>query len=128
MRRVRIDLPFPPSVNKVWRIGKNRKTGKRYIYRPDGYVRWIKQADLQWLTQKPPGHFETITGLFKTRIMLSRPDKRHRDEHNYHKGVMDWAQRVGIISDDKNSLETLSGWVTDEEAPLGMVLIITSEN
>lgn len=123
---ITVDLPFPPSVNKVWRIGRNRKTGKRFVYRSKPYITWLKCADAEWLAQKPRGMFQTIVGPFTARIMLSRPDKRRRDDSNYHKAVMDWAQRAGIIKDDANSIETRSGWVTDEEAPMGMRLIISS--
>lgn len=91
-------------------------------------MKWLKAADLQWLIQKPKGAFKTIEGPFTAQLKLSRPDKRRRDSDNYHKVVMDWAQRAGIIKDDCNSLETRVGWVTDEEAPTGAVLIITPVN
>ena len=121
---VTIDLPFPPSVNRIWRVGTNRSTGKRFVYRSKPYMKWLREADAQWMAQKPRGAFKMIEGPFKARIMLSRPDKRRRDDSNYHKVVMDFAQRVGIIKDDANCLETRSGWVMDEEAPIGMRLKI----
>lgn len=126
---VRIDLPFPPSQNRIWVGGRGRnKAGPWRIYRSKQYLTWMKVADGEWLAQKPKGAFKTIEGPFKAQLKLSRPDKRRRDSDNYHKVVMDWAQRVGIIKDDCNSLETRVGWVTDEEAPMGAVLIITPVN
>ena len=122
---VTIDLPFPPSVNRIWRIGINRKTGKRFIHRSKRYVSWLKQANLEWMAQKPRGPFKTITTPFKTHLKLSRPDKRRRDDGNYHKVVMDWAQRAQIIKDDCLSLETRIGWVEDVEAPMGARLILS---
>lgn len=121
---IAIDLPFPPSVNRVWRVKTNPKTGKRYGYRSAPYMKWLKQADNQWLEQKPRGPFKTIEGPFSIRIMLSRPDKRSRDCDNYSKAPMDWLQRAAIIKNDSLSMETRIGWVTDEEAPAGMRLII----
>lgn len=123
---IRIELPFPPSQNRIWVGGRGRKkAGPWRIYRNPSYVEWLKQADLQWLSQKPRGPFKTIDGPFKVHLKLSRPDRRVRDIDNYHKVVMDWAQRAGIIKNDCNSVETRSGWVTDEEAPMGAVLLIT---
>lgn len=95
------------------------------MYRSKPYMRWLKEADVQWLVQKPRGPFKTIEGPFKARIMLSRPDRRSRDCDNFIKVPIDWAQHAGIIKNDKNSLETRSGWVTDEEAPMGARLVIS---
>lgn len=121
---IAIDLPFPPSVNALWRIGKTR-SGKRFMYRSKPYVSWLRQADGEWMAQKPRGPFKTIDGAFRIQIKLSRPDKRSRDSDNYSKAPQDWLQHAGIIRNDSNSTETRIGWVTDEEAPMGMRLIIT---
>src|SRR3972149_3675555 len=106
---IRIELPFPPSQNHIWRSGRGR------VYRDKKYLSWLKQADLQWLSQKPRGPFKTIEGAFDVELKLSKPDKRRRDIDNYHKVVTDWAQRAGIIKDDCNTRKTTSTWVTDEE-------------
>lgn len=120
---VSIDLPFPPSVNSLWKMGRSR-TGKRIMYRTKRYISWLNEADVQWLIQKPKGRFPTIEGPFRLQILLSRPDRRSRDCDNLLKAPLDWAQHAGIISNDKNSLENRVGWATDEEAPMGMRLII----
>lgn len=122
---IRIELPFPPSQNRLWRMGRHRRTRKRIMYRSPHYLRWLKDADIQWLMQKPRGPFKTVEGAFKVHLKLSRPDRRSRDSDNYLKAPLDWAQRVQIIANDKLSLESTVGWVTDEEAPMGAVLIIT---
>lgn len=110
-------------MNRLWVVGKSR-SGKRIMYRSKPYMRWLRQADLQWLVQKPRGPFRTIEVPFKARILLSRPDKRSRDCDNYLKAPMDFLQRAGIIKNDSLSTETRIGWVTDEEAPAGMRLLI----
>lgn len=125
---IRVELPFPVSMNRVWRVGRHKRSGKRIVYRSPQYQKWIKEADSQWLIQKPRGSFKTIDGSFNARVMLSRPDKRSRDCDNLAKGVLDFAQRVGIIKNDNNALEIRSGWVTSEEAPMGCVLIISPVN
>lgn len=125
--RVRIALPFPPSVNALWRIGRSGG-GKRFLYKTKAYRSWLQAADIEWLSQKPRGPFKTIDGPFKAQVLLSRPDRRSRDSDNYLKAPLDFAQRVGIISNDCNSLESRAVWVTDEEAPEGMVLIIDPVN
>lgn len=121
---IRIELPFPPSQNGIWRQGRGRQ-GRGRVYRSKGYMRWLAQANGEWLAQKPRGPFKAIEGKFKTLLLLSRPDKRSRDSDNYNKAPLDWAQRAGIVTNDKNSQETTVRWVTDEEAPMGAVLILT---
>lgn len=87
---------------------------------------WLKEADGCWLEQKPVGRFKTIDGKFNVHLKLTRPDRRRRDADNYLKVVLDWAQHAGIIKDDCNSQDNRTSWVTDEEAPMGAVLIITA--
>ena len=120
---VTIDLPFPPSQNSIWKVGKSR-SGKRIVYRSKPYMRWLREADAQWLVQKPRGRFKTIDGPFTIRIMLSRPDKRSRDCDNMAKAPIDFLQRVGIIKNDSLSEETRVGWVEDSEAPMGMRVVV----
>lgn len=122
---IAIDLPFPPSVNALWKMGRNRRTGKRNMYRSKRYVGWLRQADGEWMAQKPRGPFKTIEGPFTVHLNLSRPDKRLRDDHNFLKAPMDWAQHAGIIRNDGDSVKSTTGWVEDCEAPMGARLIIT---
>jgi Holliday junction resolvase RusA-like endonuclease len=95
------------------------------MYRSKAYIAWLRQADGEWMIQKPRGPFKTIEGAFTVQLKLSRPDRRKRDDHNFLKATMDWAQHAGIIRDDGNSLKSTTGWVEDCEAPMGARLIFT---
>lgn len=78
------------------------------------------------MAQKPPGPFPTINQDFKYTLILSRPDRRHRDSRNYDKAPLDWAQQAGIIKNDKLGVDSRVRWGTDDEAPMGARLIITT--
>jgi len=122
MVEIAIDLPFPPSVNRVWR--SRRLNGRVIVHRSTTYTKWMKQAHLEWMAQKPPGLFKTIDQGFKYTLILSRPDRRRRDSRNYDKAVLDWAQHAGLIKDDSLALDSRIRWGLDEEAPMGARLII----
>ena len=116
---IRIELPFPPSQNAIWRSGRGR------VYRAKSYTNWLTQAYHEWLAQKPKGPFKTVEGLFDIELKFSRPDRRKRDLDNYHKVVTDFLQQAQIIKNDCNMRKTTSMWVADEEAPMGVVVLLT---
>ena len=110
IRVLTIDLPFPPSVNRIWRKGKN---GNIYLHE---HVRsWKRVCDNFCLAagwNKKP-----IDGAFTATITLSR-EKRSRvmDADNRIKVVLDWLQRAGIIENDALAEEVRVLW---GEAPEG---------
>lgn len=84
-----IRLPFPPSVNTIYRNvpGKGRvKTGK--------YKAWCEEAALR------AGYVEPIHGFVKLDIILGKPDKRKRDLDNYLKATLDFLVDYQVIDDD----------------------------
>lgn len=89
-----LTLPFPPSMNRLWRVGKENT-----MYRSDVYERWKKEAT--W-TAKIQVRNKCIKGPFKLTITFVKPDKRHRDLDNLLKAVLDCLQSVGAIENDKN--------------------------
>lgn len=113
-----VDLPRPPSLNRLWRFGRGR------MYRSKAYMDWLRQADLHWLCAKPKMRVKGILGTFQAEIILSRPDKRRRDVDNGVKAVLDWAQRVEIIENDSLCEQAIIRYGKPEEAPLGVRLII----
>ena len=87
---IEIDLPFPPSVNRLWRSTR----AKKGQYRSAEYVLWTKEAALR------VGQVETITGPFEVIFEAQRPDNRRRDLDNLPKAMMDCLTDCKAIEDD----------------------------
>lgn len=87
---VRLDLPFPPSTNALW------KKGRAGMYRAPRYMTWINAAGVELKRQKP----RAIVGNYAIRIDLERKDKRRRDADNFIKGLSDLLVSHGVVSDD----------------------------
>src|SRR5512143_763274 len=90
-KRIVLDLPWPPSLNAIWRSGKKR------VYRNPKYNRWAAQAGLLAKAYRYP----MIIGRFKAKIILNPPTKREIDVDNRVKVLLDLAQAVGLIENDK---------------------------
>lgn len=90
-------LPFPPSVNSIWRRGKNPRTGRPVVYLDKKYKAWKAEADALLLTQKPlkavQGHFDAIITLDERR--------RRADADNLIKVILDFLQRAELIENDR---------------------------
>jgi crossover junction endodeoxyribonuclease RusA len=99
-----LSLPFPPSVNRLWRVGK----GKR-VYKDPSYTRWISQCEAEIFSLR----LTPILGSYRLQIDATRPDKRKRDIDNIIKAVSDVLQHTGIIENDHLCLEVMARWVKD---------------
>lgn len=101
-----LDLPYPPSVNRIWR---SNKTGKAVVSLSPAYRDWIKQADALILSMGGMRGRKTIYGHFKALIELKRHAINH-DLDNRVKVVLDYAQRLGLVVDDCNLMEFTARW------------------
>lgn len=89
---IRIILPYPPSVNKLWRATKGGG-----VYKSQEYRDWRKHAEWAVSTQvKGKG----IKGEYTLEILAVKPDKRRRDLGNLEKAISDLLQHVKVIEDD----------------------------
>lgn len=129
--RIVLDLPFPPSVNRIWRQARSASgqnpspEHRRAILRSPGYRNWINQADrLVWATRRPGAH-EKIAGPFTARITLDR-DRRRIDLDNAIKVVLDFAQRIEVIANDRHCESILAEWGASCDAPHGCRLELTA--
>ena len=92
---VALVLPFPPSVNRLWRSvrGRNILSREGREYRKAGLQQLAAQAvPKQWLWPH--------TGRLSVAITLHAPDKRRRDVDNYTKAVLDLLTHGGVMVDD----------------------------
>lgn len=112
-----LDLPMPPSVNRIW-----RKAGKHSVSLSPEYRAWIKKSDAIVLSMGGMRGRKTIYGRFTALIELKRPSM-NSDLDNRIKAVLDYAQRLGLVEDDKRLMEITARWSID--ALLGCRLTLT---
>jgi crossover junction endodeoxyribonuclease RusA len=102
---LKLTLPFPPSVNRLWRAGKAGN-----VYRSKQYVTWRNEALASLLTQKRAERFNCP---YKLTVWAVKPDKRKRDIGNLEKSVSDILVSAGIIEDDHLCHWIELKWVDD---------------
>jgi Holliday junction resolvase RusA-like endonuclease len=100
-----LDLPVPPSVNRIWRY----KVGKAKVNRSPEYEAWIKQADLAVVVDHALRGRRRINGPFSALIEVERPSA-NSDIDNRIKALLDFAQSRGFVSDDKHLIEVTARW------------------
>lgn len=89
---IRIVLPYPPSVNRLWRT---TKTGGMYSSKE--YKDWAKHAEWAIAAQiKGAG----VKGEYALEVVAVKPDKRRRDLGNLEKAISDILQSTGVIEND----------------------------
>ena len=101
-----VDLPFPPSVNRIWRISKN-STRPHLDTR---YASWKRVCDNLATANKRA--WAPVTGPFEAVVTLDE-NYRYRatsDADNRLKAVMDWLQRAKLIENDKLAQRTVIQW------------------
>ena len=89
-----VELPYPPSVNHLW-----RRAGKRTVISREGRVfRRDAVARLAALGVGPPRF--PMRGRLRVRIEAFPPDRRRRDLDNLQKALFDALQHAGAYADD----------------------------
>jgi crossover junction endodeoxyribonuclease RusA len=105
------DLPYPPSVNSIWRSGRGR------VYRSSRYQAWRKSAGWELTLQRPP----CLTGWVSVSISAGAPDRRKRDIDNVGKATLDLLTAHQVIEDDSKVLELSGRW--DDTVPPGRLWV-----
>lgn len=98
--KVVLTLPYPPSVNALWRRGENG------VYRSDRYRTWICAAGNELKAQRPG----RVAGPFAIVVELGRPDRRQRDSDNALKAVLDLLEAHRVIDNDSLQRRTTVEW------------------
>lgn len=106
-------LPFPPSVNRLWRASKGGG-----VYRSAKYSDWRRLAMWQIAGQSKG---KKIEGPYKLTILAVRPDKRKRDLGNLEKAISDILVSQKIVEDDYLCEWIVARWV--ESGPECRVII-----
>lgn len=101
-----INLPYPPSLNGLF-------AGQKRRYKSKAYKKWIAEADIAILQQKP----HKIKGHVKFSVLLGKPDKRIRDLDNVGaKAILDRLVAHGIIEDDSLVESIYMAWASVDGA------------
>lgn len=110
---IKLELPFPPSVNSAFANGGN----KRGRHKTAQYVDWIKLAS----TKVKESHRQGM-GPYSLQICLERPDKRARDLGNYEKALSDFLVMHGIVKDDSYCRRLTMYWAEGLPAPCVVII------
>jgi Holliday junction resolvase RusA-like endonuclease len=99
-----LDLPMPPSVNRIW-----RRRGGGGMYLAKEYQDWINRANNFLLAQKCKINGRQIKGRFELTLTISDRQRRG-DLDNRLKTVLDFCQRVNLIENDKHAERIVLEW------------------
>ena len=99
-KELTLRLPFPPSMNSIWRAIPNRgmilsRAGRKYR---DDAIYWIHHQS----KRKEP-----LEGRLQVMIEAFVPDRRKRDLSNMPKAVEDAITKAGIIWVDDEQIDDL---------------------
>jgi crossover junction endodeoxyribonuclease RusA len=87
---VTVELPYPPSVNRLWRsVG-----GRTLLSREGRRYRREVMARLAAMRAQP------MRGRLAVRIELHPPDRRRCDIDNAQKALVDALEHAGLFEDD----------------------------
>jgi len=106
-------LPYPPSVNRLWRASKGGG-----VYRSPKYAEWRTRAMWQVSAQAKR---QKIDGPYKITVLAVKPDKRQRDLDNILKAISDALVSAGVLESDHHCQWIEARWV--KEGPECLVTI-----
>ncbi|AGF74122.1 hypothetical protein BAnh1_02350 [Bartonella australis AUST/NH1] len=98
---IRLELPFPPSVNAMYANGGN----KRGRHKTARYKAWMTEAGYRIKDSHRQGLRE-----YSLSVAVKRPDKRCRDIDNLVKPINDLLQGSGIIKNDSHCEQLTLSW------------------
>ncbi len=131
-----VDLPVPPSTNRIWRVNKAGKKDalhwnqlrrteqrrKRHVTKSEIYKRWLREADKLAMATGALKGVSMIKGKFSALLVIATDDMEADppfDVDNRSKGVLDWAQSKKLIFNDRLCMEITVRWGARWEAPTG---------
>lgn len=94
---IRLILPYPPSVNSIWRTPRTGKLAGRTLLSEKGRAYRKAVADAMW--EQRAGALP-LTQRLRVDIEARMPDRRRRDLDNIPKAVLDALTHAGVWHDD----------------------------
>lgn len=112
---IRLELPWPPSMNRYWRHYQGRtlisRAGRQY------------KKDVSEIVMLS-GAARNLDGRLKVEIVAYPPDKRPRDIDNLLKAILDALEKAGVFIND-NRIDDLC--IRRGEVEQGGRIIVTIE-
>lgn len=103
-----LDLPFPPSANRLTRHGV--RNGKRVSYTNPDYASWKEEAGWMFKAQRKNAG-TPIKGAFTYHLVLDETRwPKASDGDNRCKAPLDFLQDVGLIENDKLAVGGSWSW------------------
>ena len=115
--KTEITLPYPPSVNSIWRAHR-RKDGTLGAIKSKKYRAWCENAGWEIKRQRPP----IFAGPVRLHIEAGKPDKRKRDVSNLIKPLEDALVTYGVIRDDSDVQDLRIQWADVENVKVHIEL------
>ena len=112
-----LKLPFPPSVNRIWRYVNGRAIRSRE------YREWIAIAHAGFLLQPE----DVVSGAYTMHVMVNRPDNRRRDITNVIKAIEDVIVSAKYVDDDALCQKFTIEWVRGQPEPVKVFIKSTNE-
>lgn len=112
---VEITLPWPPSLNRLY-----RHAGKRVLISAEGRKYRLQVAEELARLGNP-----RLEGLLEMTLLAFPPDKRRRDVDNLAKALIDCLMIAGLYQDDSQLVKLTIE--KREPTPGGRVLAIVRE-
>ena len=110
--RTELDLPLPPSLNRLWRQGQSGK-----VYRSPEYMNWLKAAGWELAAQRPTSIPSPVAVTLKAGI----PGHRRRDLDNIAKATLDLLEQQGVVTNDATVVDLRLTW--DKVVPAGRMRV-----
>lgn len=117
MTQISMVLPWPPSVNMMWRTPRTGPLAGRTMLSEDGrkYRRAVADAVLEH------GRPKIGDARVALDIEVRMPDRRRRDLDNIPKAILDGLTHAGVWTDD-NQIDDLRVWRSDR---MGGTVVVT---
>lgn len=113
-----LDLPMPPSANRLWRYARGGR-----VHRSQEYVKWCEQADMTVMATKKPGRLPKILGPFKVVLYLNR--EHGGDGDNRIKACLDYLQSRDLVRNDRDCVSGQWLWADPALCPKGIRVALT---
>lgn len=97
---IRLSLPWPPSVNRIWRHPTKGRNAGRHLLSEEGrqYRQAVQNTVLNQLRALP-----RLSGRLSICIVVNPPDRRRRDLDNLQKAILDGLMHAGVYLDDSQA-------------------------